>query len=771
MRRAAPFVVGSILALLAVSTTPVVARPVGQAASSSGSTAIASGPLAMRVTHQPFGIEVLQAGRPILRSTDGALAFALGASVRAQTPEASYGIFAEPKQWVPATSARQVGKNHLQVQTLDPTRAFDVNLRRPGPGVIELDARLSNPAGVAGTSAAFRREPGERYLGFGERSDNVDQTGKVAEGWNEEGPFSAGAARPATDPVMGESWQGPPPFGPASNFTMPWFVARSGYGFLLDSTWLNRFDLDNADVWRVEHADPARIRIRLYGGPTPADVLRRFTADRAVGRQPAPAPWYFGPWYQPTGSDQFTNDLVSRWRREDVPITVAQTYTHYLPCAAHNGRGPQEKALTDMYHRWGYKVTTYVNSFVCQEHPQGAYQQGDTNHWFVKTALGTTYPVPYAGYRNSSSAVVDFRAPGAAAWWQSLIRPAIDNGYDGWMEDYGEYVPPDAVLGDGSSGVEGHNAYCTEYHRASHDLTWRQLRRPDFAQFVRCGYLGTAPYARIVWGGDPTEDDSEADGLAAAVNEGLSMGLSGISYWGSDIGGFHALFTTGRTTPELLTRWLEFGAFSGIMRTEAEGFGRPDQMQPKAEVWDPAVLPYWREMTKLRTQLFPYIWQAATEYQRSGLPIMRHLGLVDPDAPESWGEGADAPAARFEFGFGPDLLVAPVVDMGSTARDVWLPHGQWVDFWSAFTFDQNTGEFRPNPDGQHVIDGNRVVHVDAPLNMIPLFVRAGTCLPMLPADVGSLVTDRGFEHHADVVTLADRANAIRRIAIAGGRCS
>jgi alpha-glucosidase (family GH31 glycosyl hydrolase) len=752
-----------------LSTAPALAGP-STSSRSTGSTTVSSGPLTLRATPNPFRLELVQAGRTVLRSSPGALAFAVGPAVRAQTPEASYGVFAEAKQWIPATSATSIGKNHLRVRTLDPTRTFDVTLRSTASGVIELDARLSNPVGVAGTSAAFQRDPKERFLGFGERSDNVDQDGKVVEGWNEEGPFSAGAARPATDPVMGESWQGPPPFGPASNYTMPWFVARSGYGFLLNSTWLNRFDLDHPDTWRVEHADPSDLQIRLYGGPAPADVMRRFTADQSVGRQPAPASWYFGPWYQPTGTQAFSNNLVSQWRKDDVPVTVAQTYTHYLPCAAQFGRKPQEQALTDMYHQWGYKVTTYVNSFVCQDHPQGAYQKGDTNGWFVKTALGTTYPIPYLGYRSSSSAVVDFRAPGAVPWWQGLIREAINNGYDGWMEDYGEYVPPDAVLADGTSGVEGHNAYCTDYHRASNDLTSTQLHKQAFAQFVRCGYLGTAPYARIVWGGDPTEDDSEADGLAGAVNAGLSMGLSGIAYWGSDIGGFHALFTAGRTSPELLTRWLEFGAFSGIMRTEAEGYGRPDQTTPKAEVWDPDVLPYWREMTKLRTQLYPYIWQAANEYQSSGLPIMRHLALAYPNSPAAWGDGPDATAARFEFMFGPDLLVAPVVDTGGRARDVWLPPGQWVNFWDAFTFDKQSGEFRPNADGQHVVDGNRVVHVDAPLDTIPLFVRAGTCLPMLPGDVDSLITDTGFAHDADVVTLADRADAVRHIPVGAASC-
>jgi alpha-D-xyloside xylohydrolase len=762
----------ALVAALIALAAPVAARAGADA------TVVRSGRLVVRIEHEPFAIEVSQGGKTVLRSAHdpldptGAttpLGFALGASVQAQTPEASYGVTADALRWLGTTSATPIGQGRFRVATQDPSRWFDLTVHSRSAGVVELDARLSDARGVAATGAAFERPSHERFLGFGERSEAVDQTGRVVENWNEEGPFSAGGLRPYTDPVMGEDWQGPHPVGPASNFTMPWFVARSGYGFLLHSTWLNRFHLDRPGTWRVEHNDPARLRMRLYAGPTPERVLRRFTADPDVGRQPDPAPWYFGPWYQPTGADDFRRSLVPRWREEDVPVSVAQTYTHYLPCAGHAGREDAERALTDLYHQWGYKVTTYVNSFVCQDHPE--YAEGDRQGWFVKTPLGTTYPIPYAAWLNSSSAVVDFSAPGATEWWHGLIDDALANGYDGWMEDFGEYVPPDSRLTDGRTGVEAHNAYCTDYHRASHALTWERERRGDFAQFVRCGYTGTAPYARIVWGGDPTEDDSEADGLAAAVHQGLSMGLSGIGYWGSDIGGFHSLFTSERTSTELLVRWLQFGAFSGIMRTQAEGYERPDQTgDHRAEVWDDDVLPHWRKLAELRTQLHPYIWNASLEYRRTGAPLMRHLAFAYPRSPAAWGEGPAADAARFEFLFGPDLLVAPVVDMGSTSRDVWLPPGEWIDVWDLLAYDDATGELQLDPSGATTLDGNRVIKVDAPLNRIPVFVRAGTCLPMLPGDVDTLVTDTGFAHDDDVVTLAERADDIRRIPAGRDAC-
>jgi alpha-glucosidase len=776
---------GTVVALTLLLVAPALALAPRAEARTARSTTVTSGSLVATVTHDPFSITVADHGVVVLRTAGagtvpvgdrGPLSFAVGARAGAQLPLAGYGLFVEaPLVWFHATRAEPRRDGSFLVRTTDPTRTFDLRLRTPSEGVLEVAATLSNPTGVLVTGSSFLNDGGQRFLGFGERSDRVDQTGQTVEQWNEEGPFSAGRFRPLTDPVLGETWQGPPPIGPSSNFTMPWMVSSRGYGFLLDSTWLNRFDLESPGQWRVETAEPA-LRWRVYAGPTPAEVLRRVTADPIVGRQPPAAKWFFGPWYQPTGDGAFRDSLIKAWRTPrsqggyDVPVTVAQTYTHYLPCGAQAGGRSEdrERANAAKYHSWGYRVTTYVNSFVCRDHPDGAYATGEAHGWFVKAAAGITYPLPYLAYLDSSSAVVDFTAPGASRWWQSLIAEALDDGYDGWMEDFGEFVPPDAVLADGRSGLAGHNDYCTAYHRASHELTWPR-KGSDFAQFVRCGYTGTGPVARIVWGGDPTEDDSEADGLAGAVNQGLSMGLSGIGYWGSDIGGFHSLFTEHRTSPELLVRWLEVGALSPIMRTQAEGYPVPvlQDADVRAEVWSPEVLPHWRALAQLHTQLFPYLWAASQEYQRTGMPIMRHLSLAFPDEDVAWGRGdrRSVAAARFEYLFGPDLLAAPVVDMGATGRDVWLPPGRWVDFWDGARYDPATGSYDADPT-QTVITvpaGGRVVHVASPLGRTPLFVRAGTCLPLLPADVDTLDDRVDPAHAAQVTTLSEGIDRVRRL--------
>jgi alpha-glucosidase len=752
--------VASWLLASAAATYPVTAGPPPD-------IPVQSGALTAVVGLDPFRISFEQPGATPLAGLDGSslspadpsaryggLSFAVDVRTQVQPPELGYGVFAAvPLRWFQATKATVQGFDGdaltLEVETDDPLgRVFRVVVAPDGEGVVSIAATLDQTAGVSATGWSFASEPGERFLGFGERSDGADQTGREVESWNEEGPFSSGAFHEELDPIMGERFQGPPPI-PGTNFSMPWLVSSRGYGFLLDSTYPNRFRLgtDREDAWNVETQEPA-FHARVFAGPTPAETIRRFGA--AAGLQPDPAPWFFGPWYQPTGSTEFREQLLSGWRSWDVPVTVAQTYTHYLPCGAHLGDPDAQREQVDAYHAQGYMITTYVNSFVCRNHPGGAYREGDRNGYFVKTALGTTYPIPYLAQNLNPespwSAVVDFTNPDATAWWQGLVSDALDAGYDGWMEDFGEYVPPDAVMTDGRSGLAAHNEYCTAYHRASHELT-SLARGLDFAQFVRCGYTGTAPYARIVWGGDPTTDWSEADGLGAAVSQSLSMGLSGIGYWGTDIGGFHALFTEGQTDEELLIRWLEFGTFNGIMRTQANGYPRPFDDSVRTQVWDDAVRPVWRKYAKLRTQLFPYIWSAAQEYRATGMPITRHLALAYPTDPAVY-----SPEAEYEFLFGPDLLVAPVVEEGATTRTLYLPPGDWIDFWSATTYDEATGRFDPAP-GAPTLAGGHMITVDTPLDRIPLFVRAGTCLPLLPAHVDTLAevgTDPGLTNLSDV---------------------
>jgi alpha-glucosidase (family GH31 glycosyl hydrolase) len=337
----------------------------------------------------------------------------------------------------------------------------------------------------------------------------------------------------------------------------------------------------------------------------------------------------------------------------------------------------------------------------------------------LRNPAGEPYVFRYSTLQSFSVAEFDFTAPSGRSLYGDLLDEAIADGHDGWMEDFGEYTPLDARDAPGETGSALHNLYPTQYHCAAFAAA------PGAARFVRSGWTGTARCAPIVWGGDPSVDWG-FDGLRSVVTNGLSMGLSGVSTWGSDIGGFFALFEN-RLTPELLVRWLELGAVSGVMRTEANGI--PNSSRP--QVWDADVVDFWRRWAKLRTQLYPYLAAADREYRRTGLPIMRHLALAYP-------RDRRATAQEDEFLFGPWLLAAPVLDEGAATRRVYLPRGRWVDLWRSVRYRRGDGGLALT--GARVLRGGRSVVVPAPLDELPLLARAGTLLALLPPDVDTLAS-------------------------------
>jgi alpha-glucosidase (family GH31 glycosyl hydrolase) len=272
---------------------------------------------------------------------------------------------------------------------------------------------------------------------------------------------------------------------------------------------------------------------------------------------------------------------------------------------------------------------------------------------------------------------------------------------------------------------------------------------------VRSGWTGSARCSPIVWGGDPTVDWG-FDGLSSAVTNGLTMGLSGVSTWGSDIGGFFAFFDR-RLSPELLVRWIQFGAVSGVMRLQATGIPAPPA-QARAQAWEPEVLPHWRRWTKLRTQLFPYVEAADAEYRRSGLPIMRHLALAYRDRRSSATDDA--------FLFGPDLLAAPITGPGQRLRSLHLPPGRWIDLWRSAAYVPSDGSLRLGRS--RVLRGGRATELAAPLEELPLLVRAGALLPLLPPDVDTLSS---YGDAAATVSLAERAGERRLLSFPRGRSS
>jgi len=358
-----------------------------------------------------------------------------------------------------------------------------------------------------------------------------------------------------------------------------------------------------------------------------------------------------------------------------------------------------------------------------------------------------------AGFTSEPLSQFDFTHPGTEPFYEQLVREAFDQGKDGWMEDFGEYTPPFIESADGTPPAQLHNRYPRDYHCTVHRIAGR-LGRP-VTRHQRSGWTGAARCASIVWGGDPTTV-WDYDGLASTIPQALTMGMSGVARWGTDIGGYNSFGPREQLTREMLHRWIQLGAVAGTMRTKRSGIAVPPYTRP--QVFDPESLPIWRRYTKLRTQLYPYLQAADAVYRASGMPIMRHALLTHP-------RDARALRAHDQFMFGPDLLAAPVTAPGLRRKTLYAPAGTWVDWWRSIAFRDGDGAFLPVRP--RMLAGGREHTVGAAERELPLLVRAGAVLPMLSADVDTLAPYGG----SGIVRLADRADRLTLLAFPRGRWS
>jgi hypothetical protein len=290
----------------------------------------------------------------------------------------------------------------------------------------------------------------------------------------------------------------------------------------------------------------------------------------------------------------------------------------------------------------------------------------------------------------------------ASCYWPAH-KPVLDLGVDGWWPDQGDGLDAPSRLARNRMYFEG-----------------QQLYRPNERVYAlhRNGYAGMQRYASFLWSGDV---QSRWETLKTHIPIAVNTGLSGIPYWGTDIGGF---VPTEELTGELYVRWFQFAAFNPLFRSHGRNwklrlpwgwnlgsFGVPEvdnyNPDPK-ELNNPAIEPICKKYLELRYQMMPYLYSAVKETCETGLPIIRSLWLHHPDDPAAVARGD-------EYLWGRDILVAPVVEKGATSRSLYLPRGSWYDFWT-----------------QEKMQGGKEVSKAVDLATTPLYVRAGSVIPMGP---------------------------------------
>ncbi|MFW2387477.1 MAG: TIM-barrel domain-containing protein, partial [Polyangiales bacterium] len=653
----------SSLAVIGILAALELAACSSSSVSATQSWTVDAGALKMRVTESPWNMAFFDAdGNAVLvelpnagDGPSGSLGMHLGppppgSGQQASLPPLQDGQPATPPLrdggWVHAlavdSSVSEANTYRATISTSDPDRKLEL-VAAPDPeveGAIQISVKPTSEDGVQALTVGFVAEAGERFVGFGERSNAVDQAGWDLEHYVADGPYYDGQEYSVMGdllPDWGTRWR-----RDSTYFPIPWLLSSRGYGVLLDNDEISyhRVASESESAWSVE-VESLEMRFRVFGGPTPVEALGRYT--EAVGRQPDNyGPWFFGPWVQ-TQSDSQIADA----RMNDVPTSLNATYTHYLPCGSQQGNEEAQRARTAANHSMGVAIHTYFNPMICVSY-EPAFSASEAAGALMKDGDGETYIYDYCSNLTSCFEVsqFDFEAENGVDAYKVLTDEAIEHGFDGWMEDFGEYTPLDAVSASGATGTEYHNRFVRDYHCGAYAAT-KDAAQP-LARFVRSGWTGSPACSPIVWGGDPTTG-YDYDGIQSSIYRALSMGTSGVAIWGSDIGGFFAMF--GRSLDDdMFDRWIAYGGLSVVMRSQRNGVQFPSYDRPQP--WDEDHQPVWRMYSKLHTQLYPYLQAAAEDYYGTGRPIMQHHVLTHP-------MDAEATGRDDQYMFGPNILVAP----------------------------------------------------------------------------------------------------------------
>lgn len=467
---------------------------------------------------------------------------------------------------------------------------------------------------------------------------------------------------------------------------IPWLISPAGWGLFFHHPTTASFDLTGPrGIFRPTTAAEAQ-DIFLVLAPDPATLLKEFA--QLTGLPHLPPLWAFG--YQQShrtlASRKAVLDEVTTFRDKKLPCDVMiYLGTGFAPSGWNTGHAS---------FAFNPAIFPDPNSMFEQMHA--------ANMRIILHVLG----VPYDLHGRVSEP--DPRPDSASSYWLDHL-PTFRTGIDGWWVDDGDELLPEPRLTRNRMYWEG-------------ALQQRPNIRPFSIQ--RNGYAGLQQYG-FLWSGDV---DSAWQTLRTQIAAGLNTALSGIPYWGTDTGGF---FSTKELTAELYVRWFQFSAFCPLFRSHGRtwmlrlpwGWNRGNvgpveddqRLLPAPEdLHHPEVEDICRTYLNLRYQLLPYLYSAVNETHRTGLPLMRALWLAFPTDPR-------ALTVDDAYLWGPSLLIAPVTTKAATERTTYLPTGTWFDFWSNAQIAGGTTHTR-------TID----------LATIPIYVRAGTILPLGPIKQSTL---------------------------------
>jgi alpha-D-xyloside xylohydrolase len=533
-------------------------------------------------------------------------------------------------------------------------------------------AFATTPDGVHHMIAQLALGVGEQIYGLGERFTPFVKNGQTVDIWQADGGTSSEQAYK----------------------NIPFHLSSRGYGVLVNHPGKVSYEIGSESVGRLQFSvEDQSVEFHVVAGPTPKDVLRRYTA--LTGRPALPPAWSFGLWLTTSFCTEYDEETVTSFvdgmAERDIPLTVFHFDCFWMREYQWTDFEWDPEVFPDpvgMLRRLkarGLRISMWINPYIAQK--SALFDEAAARGYLVRRPNGDVWQWDLW---QPGMALVDFTDPAARDWYAGKLRVLLDQGVDTFKTDFGERVPTDVVWHDGSDPERMHNFYAHLYNRTVFELLEKERGTGDALVFARSATAGGQQFP-VHWGGDCF---ASFTAMAESLRGGLSLSLSGFGFWSHDIGGFE-----GTPDPAVFKRWLAFGLLSSHSRLH----GNVSYRVPWAfgeEAVDVA-----RQFTLLKHRLMPYLYGAAVEAHRTGVPVMRPMLLDFPDDPT-------CRTLDRQYMLGPDLLVAPVFSSDGEV-EFYLPEGTWTHLL--------TGERVQGPVWRHETHG---------FDSLPLYVRPGAVIPL-----------------------------------------
>lgn len=532
-----------------------------------------------------------------------------------------------------------------------------------------------------------RMEGDEAFYGLGDKTGFLNKRHYDYEMWNSDIPAAH------TDAFK------------ALYKSIPFFIAlrkECVYGIFFDNTYHSYFDMGKEkENYYYFGAGEGNLDYYFIAGEDMRHVVKNYTY--LTGRTPLPQLFTLGyhqsRWGYETAAD--VRGIAAKYRDLEIPIDTIHLDIDYMDAYkvftwSEEDFGEPGRLISDL-SRDGFKFVTIIDPGVKVEEGYSVYEEGMKQGYFAKTPNGEVY---INAVWPGDAVYPDFGNPKTREWWANNQKYLVELGVRGVWNDMNEpasfrgELPEDVVFTD-EDAVSNHAAMHNVYGHLMAKATYEGLKKYDGRRpfvITRACYSGSQKYT-TAWTGD---NQSLWEHLRMAIPQMCNLGLSGMAFVGTDVGGFGA-----DVTPELLARWVEVGCFSPLFRNHSS----KGSINQEPWLFGEEVLAINRKYITLRYKLLPYLYDLFWECEKNGLPPFRPLVL-------HYEKDEEVKNLNGEFLFGERILVAPVVEQGMNQKLVYLPEGTWYDYW--------TGE---------KLKGGAWRMKEAPLSVCPMYIKAGSVIP------------------------------------------